>query len=338
MQSSICVLPFHRSVGGPRSFTAALTQGLAARGIEVHHDPERPDTTVILVIAGTSHLDVLWRAKRRGVRIIQRLDGMNWTHKKVNTGLRHYLRAEWGNWVLSVIRNHLADSLVYQSHFTQGWWQRVYGEVPAKACVIHNGVDLAFFNPLGASNRPADRIRLQVVEGSLGGGHELGLENAVRMAQHLITTSGKRVELVVAGNVPLAARQKYDSERLDWITWAGVVDRERLPEMDRSAHFYVPCEINAACPNALIEAMACGLPIAGYDSGAIAELTGSEGGCIVPYGDGADQMGPADAPALADAALKMLSEWETYHRQARARAERLFSVETMVEQYLEVLS
>ncbi|HTX79674.1 MAG TPA: glycosyltransferase family 4 protein [Longilinea sp.] len=337
MQPSVCILPFHRSVGGPRSFTAALTQGLAARGIEVHHDPGRTDTTTILVIAGTSRLDMLWRARRRGVRIVQRLDGMNWTHKKVRTGLRHYLRAEWGNWVLSTTRSHLADSLVYQSQFTQGWWQRVYGEVPAKASVIHNGVDLAFFNPQGAHNRPADAIRLQVVEGSLGGGHELGLENAVRMAQTLMAMSGRRVELVVAGKVPPIARQKYDSEKLDWITWAGVVERAHLPEMDRSAHFYVPCEINAACPNALIEALACGLPIAGYDSGAITELTGAEGGCIVPYGDGADQMGPADAPALAAATLKVLADWETYHRQARARAEHLFSVETMVEKYLQVL-
>jgi glycosyltransferase involved in cell wall biosynthesis len=337
MQPSICILPFHRSVGGPRSFTAALTQGLVARGIEAHHDPERPDITAILVIAGTSHLDVLWRARRRGVRIVQRLDGMNWTHKKVNTGLRHYLRAEWGNWVLSTIRSHLADSLVYQSQFTQGWWQRVYGPVPAKDCFIHNGVDLAFFSPEGNYNRPADSIRLQVVEGHLGGGHELGLENAVRLAQRLMETSGKHVELVVAGDVPPAARQKYDGEGLDWITWAGVVGRERLPEMDRSAHLYIPCEINAACPNALIEALACGLPIAGYDSGAIAELTGTDGGCVVPYGDGSNQMQPADAPTLAAAALKVLADWDTYHRQARARAERLFSVETMVDKYLEVL-
>jgi len=82
-----------------------------SRGVETHHDPSREDTAAILVIAGTRHLRQLRQAKKRGIRIIQRLNGMNWTHHKVHTGLKHYVRAETYNWLLSTIRQSLADTV-----------------------------------------------------------------------------------------------------------------------------------------------------------------------------------------------------------------------------------
>ena len=67
----------------------------------------------------------LLRARRRGVRIVQRLDGINWIHRRRRTGPRHFLRAEYGNLILSFIRSRVATHILYQSEFTRRWWNRM---------------------------------------------------------------------------------------------------------------------------------------------------------------------------------------------------------------------
>ncbi len=57
-----------------------------------------------------------------------------------------------------------------------------------------------------------------------------------------------------------------------------------FPEIDRSAHMLFSADLNAACPNSVIEAMACGLPVAGFDTGALNELIVGDAGRLVPYG------------------------------------------------------
>jgi glycosyltransferase involved in cell wall biosynthesis len=335
MIKSICLYPKLKGVGGPSSFQGRLKKGLEKKGFLVHHEPDRKDTSVILVIAGTRHLIKLYQAKKSGVPIIQRLNGMNWTHRKINTGIQHYLRAEVNNWILKTIRESLASSIVYQSHFTQDWWNRQYGSIPIPSRVIHNGVELDIFTPQGTSNRPRDRVRIQVTEGHLGGGHELGLRNAIHFAQVLQSHLIKTLEMIVAGDVPSSLHKEF--EHLSWVHWLGVINLSQIPLLNRSAHLYFPCEINAACPNSVIEAMACGLPITGFRTGAILELVGSEGGKVVSYGAKDTDLEPAIVEPLVKDALEILDKWEKHSKSARKRAERCFDSQMMVEQYMDTM-
>jgi len=335
MTESICLIPKLHGVGGPSSFQGRLKAGLEQRGFTVHFDPNRKDTSVILVIAGTRQMLKLSRAKKRGVRIIQRLNGMNWTHRMTDTGMRHYLRAEMNNWILATIRSSLASEIVYQSHFTNEWWNRQYGEVRVPTRVIWNGVELDIFSPKGTSNRPKDRIRIQVTEGHLGGGHELGLRNAIRFAQALKPHLQQPLEMIVAGDVPPVLLREF--AHLEWINWLDVINLSQIPHLNRSAHLYFPCEINAACPNSVIEAMACGLPVIAYQTGAILELVGDEGGKVVPYGAKDTELERAVVEPLVDGALDILNHWEKYSKSARKRAETLFDANVMVEKYIDVL-
>ncbi len=335
MTESICLIPKLHGVGGPSSFQGRLKAGLEQKGFTVHFDPDRKDTSVILVIAGTRHLLKLSRAKKRGVRIIQRLNGMNWTHRMANTGMRHYLRAEMNNWILATIRSSLASEIVYQSHFTNEWWNRQYGEVRVPSRVIWNGVELDIFSPKGTSNLPKDRIRIQVTEGHLGGGHELGLRNAIRFAQALKPHLQQPLEMVVAGDVPSVLLREFAN--LEWIHWLGVINLSQIPHLNRSAHLYFPCEINAACPNSVIEAMACGLPVIAYQTGAILELVGDEGGKVVTYGAKDTELERAVVEPLVDGALDILNHWEKHSKSARKRAETLFDANVMVDKYIDVM-
>src|SRR5690606_16565277 len=137
----ICITPFVQGTGGMASFRLKFEQGLKARGIDVTHDlGDKSDA--VLVIAGTRFLLDLKRARQRGIRIVQRLDGINWVQRVKWSGLKYTVRAEYGNFMLALIRNRFADKVIYQSQFIRQWWEDWYGVAKVPATVIINGVDL----------------------------------------------------------------------------------------------------------------------------------------------------------------------------------------------------
>lgn len=333
----ICIVPRVSGVGGMVTFQAKLTAGLAARGIQVTHDLADEPYDSILVIGGTRDLVGLRKASRRGIRIVQRLDGMNWLHKRVRTGVRHWLRAEVSNWLLAYIRERLAGRIVYQSHFVQGWWQRLHGPGPRDQRVIHNGVDLNIFSPDGGEHPPDDRIRILMVEGNLQGGYELGLSTAMALAEHL-RAEGKQVELSIAGSVDEKIKSKWSQTSSVTLNWLGVIPNDQIPALNRSAHFLYSSDINAACPNSVIEALACGLPVLAFDTGALSELVPATAGRVIAYGGDPWKLDTPDIAALSQGANEILKEQATLRSGARRHAEEALGLDRMVEAYIEALS
>ena len=331
------MLPFLKGIGGPTSFHNKFSGALGQRGIYSHHDPLDPTCKTLLVIGGSRHLNVLWSARRRGVRIIQRLDGMNWIHRLRKTGLRHYLRSEVNNLILAVIRRYLSDAIMYQSRFVENHWNSQHSPISIPTTCIYNGVDLESYTPAGEGLPPQDHIRLLVVEGRLKGGHEVGLQNAVSLAQSLQEQTSRKVELMVAADVDPALQTRYDQQKLIWISWKNVLPRNEIPTLDRSAHLLFSAEVNAPCPNSVIEALACGLPVVSYDTGSLPELVTKDAGALVPYGGNYKKLGPPDSQALAVAAKQVLTKLPHYRQGARQRAETAFDLQSMTDAYLQFI-
>jgi len=317
------------------SFRAKFEDGLRKRRIEVAHDVnEKSDA--ILVIGGSRRLLPLWRAKRYGIRIVQRLDGVNWVQRARWSGLRYTLRAEYGNILLAFIRNNVADRVVYQSYFIRNWWEDWYGVARVPGSVILNGVDLDAYAPVGQDGTPSRLpYRLLVVEGSLAGGLDTGLRAAVRLAE--ILSNEFPIKLTVAGMVDARAKARLEKGSKISVKFLGVVSREPIPDLMRSSHLLFSAEINPPCPNSVIEALACGLPVVGFDTGSLRELVGEDAGRLVPYGGDPWKLEPPDVPALAKAAGEILGEQASFRSAARARAEEFLSVGKMVDEYLKVL-
>ena len=332
----ICIVPRVHGIGGMVSFQHKLAAGLEARGIDTCFCLDETPYDAVLITGGTRDLPGLWRARRRGVRLVQRLDGINWIHRRRRTGLRHFIRAEYGNRVLAAIRIRFATHIVYQSEFVRGWWEDWYGPTPVPCSVIHNGVDLRAYSP-ATEVATTDKYRLLVVEGSMGGGYEMGLDWAIRLAELLAERHGFPMELMIVGRVSPKQQAALRTRSRVPLLWAGLVPREHIPELDRSAHLLFSADLNTACPNAVIEALACGLPVVGFDTGALAEVVGGEAGHIVPYGGDPWKIDPPDLPALAAAAAEILPDQPCFRIAARARAVEAFSLETMVDRYLDVL-
>ncbi len=331
----ICILPRVDGIGGMASFRLKFEQGLRARGVEVTHDLNAGAKSA-LVIAGTRSLVSLWRAKRRGVILVQRLDGLNWVHRKRRTGLKHFIRAEYGNFILAFIRRHLASRIIYQSAFSHEWWERKYGKTRVPFTIIHNGVDLQTYSP-AESPAPAPPYRLLLVEGSLGGGYEMGLDNAIALVETLNETHALPVRLCVAGKISDSHRARVEAKTRIKIEWLGAVPRENIPNVMRSARLFFSADLHPACPNAVIEALACGLPVVAFDTGAVKELVIGESGRVVPYGADSWNIEPPDLPALANAAHEILQNHAHFSKSARLHAEKALGLDAMTDAYLDVL-
>ncbi len=320
------------------SFRLKFEQGLLSRGIDVTYDLSA-NADAVLVIAGTRLLLDLNRARRRGIRVVQRLDGINWVQRVKWSGVKYSVRAEYGNFMLSLIRSRFADRVIYQSQFIRKWWEDWYGVAKAPATVIINGVDLNTYTPEGESERPTDVYRMLLLEGSLAGGLNSGLFHAVSVAEKLSVKYP--MELVVAGTVDEGTKRNLHSKVP--VKFLGTIPRAEIPKLARSSHLMYCAEVNPPCPNSVIEAMACGLPVIGFDSGALKELVSDDAGCIVPYGANPWKLETPDISALAESAGQVLEKQNqfpptgTMRAAARKRAEAEFGLDQMVEKYLKVL-
>lgn len=338
MKKQICMVPQLSGLGGMVSFQAKFIQGLQARQIPYSFDLSDPENSAILVIGGTRHLLALWRAKRKNVPIIQRLNGMNWMHRVEKTPPRAFFKSESNNRLLAFIRRHLADKIIYQSEFSQAWWDRVYQPTHLPSMMVYNGVDTKTFAPEGPEKPPAGHDRILLVEGHLSGAYSRGLETAVRLIHTLKINHGRNVELMVVGDVSVDLMAYCHTLSPNaWITWQGVVPQEEIPGLNRSAHLLFSADLNAACPNSVIEALACGCPVAAYDTGALKEIVQDGAGEVMPYGADHWRLEEPDLAPLAEACVEILENNRAYRQRARARAEAVFSLDTMVDAYLQVL-
>jgi glycosyltransferase involved in cell wall biosynthesis len=331
----ICIIPRAANIGGVTSFQAKLAAGLERRGHQACFDLDERPYQAVLLTGGVRDLPGLVRARRSGVRIVQRLDGINWLHRRLPTGVRHFLRAEYGNRLLALLRARFVTHVVYQSDFVCKWWRGRFGRERIPSVVIHNGVDLSVFTPDGPHERPTDHFRLLLVEGSLQGGYESGLETALGLAERL--AESLPIELMVVGRLSPELQSTYQTRSRLPTRWAGLVPHEQIPNLDRSAHLLYSADLNAACPNSVIEALACGLPVAAFATGALPELVTGDSGRLVPYGGDPWKLERPDVPALAAAATEILNNQNRFRTSARQRAEEAFGLDLMVERYLDVL-
>lgn len=115
---------------------------------------------------------------------------------------------------------------------------------------------------------------------------------------------------ILGDGVELPKVKKLAEELGESIVFPGQVSREQIPRYFREADIYVNASYWDNLPNALLEAMAEGLPMVTTPAGGIPYMVeDGESAIIVP---------PDDHQALADAILRLLSNSQLYRRLSAA--------------------
>lgn len=326
----VAVIPAGESgVGGPASFRVNLRRGLERRGVSVTYESDVSSVESLLVVAGTRRLDRVLRARRAGVRVAQRLNGRNWRHRIAWPGVRQWAMSEVRNRLVEAVRK-LADVVIYQSEFSRRWWTEACGAV-SRETVIHNGTDHSVYHP-DSSKRGTERILL-CVEGNID--EHPPIPWVLREAHRRLRERGLITRTRLVGNV--SRRLRAGLAGIDGLEITGPLTRQDLATVYRSADLFLSLDVNASCPNAVIEAMSSGVPVVAFDTGSLPELLGEGGGLCVPYGADPWKLERPDVEGLVDAAERILSGGAEYRDAVAAWARPRYSLETMVDRYAEVI-
>lgn len=325
----IIAFPHKPGHGGPGSFQQRFEKQLKDRGHQVCYarDKKRPD--MVFVVGGTGKVFWLILCKLRKTPIIYRLDGINWLHKVKGSqqrSFKNYFRSEIINKINLFIHDCIADFIVYQSAFVSDWWRR-YSWVKEKPnCIINNGVDL---NEFTIQDLPAE-VKIVCLEGALD--YSPYAISVINSLHQRLSTHGLNLE--VYGEVI----SEIEFKRLDsGVNYKGLVKKSELPGI-YSNSIYVSLDINAACPNTVIEALACGAPVVGYNTGSLKELLGKDTGELVFYNKNIwDVITTPNVNNLVDSIIRIYRNYSYYSRNARKHAEGNFDINVMTNRYLEII-
>ena len=217
-----------------------------------------------------------------------------------------------------------AEHVLYQSAFCKTSADMFVAEPRGSWEVLYNAVDVDHFTP--AATPPADGPIVL-----LGGDQTQAyrLEVALRTIALL-----PEARLVVSGRLVTSPDALLDELRIrDRVQFVGRYAQASAPDLFRRAHVLLHTKVKDPCPTAVIEAMACGIPVAYAASGGTPELVGDEAGIGVPHPDRWDVDEPPDAAALADAVTRVLADRDRYAKAARQRAVDRFALEPWLDRH-----
>lgn len=205
------------------------------------------------------------------------------------------------------------------------------GVPPACLRLIPNGVDTARFAPAPEAERAALRERLgfagRVVALYAGRLEPVkGIEDLLEMWERLAARHSDAL-LALVGDGVLRGRVEDASRRLPGLRLYPAT--ERVEELYRAADLFVLPSVREGLSNALLEAMACGLPAVARD------LPGN----AAAVRHGADGLLARDAPAIERSLASLLADGGERRRlgeEAARGVRRRFSIDAVADAHLDL--
>jgi glycosyltransferase involved in cell wall biosynthesis len=283
--------------GGGHQFLRALLAELEQRGMAVELNAISPGTTACLLNSFNFDFRRLRRFARADVRFVHRVDGPISTYRGFDDGTDARI---------AKINAELAAATIVQSRYSLDAHHRLGIELVGPH-LISNTVDPRVFYP-PATREPLAGRRVRIIVSSWSDNPNKGADVLAWLDRKL---DHDRYELTFAGRT---------DEAFEHIRALGPLSTEPLAAELRRSDVYLAPSRNDPCSNALIEALASGLPAVFRASGGHPELVGDAG---VSFDE------PGEVP---DALHRLVAELDE-----RRAAIRVSTIEDVANGYVEVL-
>ena len=283
--------------GGGHQFLRALARELASRGLDVETNRISGGTPACLFNSFNFDFARLRRFAREDCRMVHRVDGPIGTYRGFDDGTDVRVAA---------VNAQLADATVLQSRYSLAKHAELGIEL-RDPVVISNTVDPTIFHPPEAWEPAAGRP-LRVIASSWSQNPRKGADVLAWLDDNL---DPALATVTFVGQLPRPYRR---------IRHVGPLDSHGVAQVLREHDVYLAASRDDPCSNALLEALACGLPAAYLASGGHPELVGDAG---VPFDS------PEDVP---DALLHLASDLDGYRSRIQVPA-----LAAVADAYLRVL-
>jgi glycosyltransferase involved in cell wall biosynthesis len=226
-----------------------------------------------------------------------------------------------------------ADHVLYQSNFSKESSDAFLGEPQGSWEVLYNAVDVDHFTP---AEQPAAGGPILLLGGDQTQSYRLEL--ALRTFA-CVLASEPEARLLVAGRLVSPVEPLLrDLGLRGRVELLGRYAQRDAPQIIRRAHVLLHTKVKDPCPSAVIEAMACGLPVVYPASGGTVELVGDEAGAGAPHPGGWERDEPPPPDALADALARVLENLPRYRAAARSRAVERFALGPWLDRHAELFA
>lgn len=311
--------------GGPASFQKRLEKKLMLDGHQIVYSKTKEKFDIIIVIGGTRKIFWLFKNKIKGVPILLRLGGINWIHRYQFSGLIYSLKAELSN-ILTHSIKVLSNHVIYQSNYVKELWKNKYFHDEENCSIIHNSVDLRTFTK--QKTTPNQKKSIIFVEGNIDYS-----PFALTVINYIAEKYYKLYSVKVFGSFEKKKNFKKLSNR---VKYHGRIDQNRIHKIFENS-IYVALDINPACPNTVIEALASGIPVVGFNSGSMEELVPEECGRLVSLNGLGLKVSVQDLERLVGNMDEIFNNWEIFSNNARIFSERNYDINHMYNKYLKII-
>lgn len=334
---SRCFLNQRPSQEGPGAFINKLMKQFRQQGILVTYQRLRASKGALLT--SISWGNWFYRlCKRWNVRTVLRVDGFyipTYFDNRTQPPKFQDRRLTLDKMVINYRLQQdlfLADFVIYQSGFSKQMADHFLYNRKDSFDVIFNGTDLSQFYPVREHGGKRCLITFGLIRDEYMLGTILPVFGSIYKEWEL--------DLVIIGPLDSINRETLEefrrgdpisSERIKWI---GPVANSELPRYLQDADVLLHPRLGDSCPNTVIEAMACGLPVVCGSWGGTAELVGNAG---VVVQTGPWEYGKKYQENFADGVVQVLQNLDRYKAVARSRAEAEFDIRNIATKYLQAL-
>jgi len=314
-------IPFeeYKNIGGPATFMKNLKNYLDENKISYLNTPQKAAVIFFPVKFDTYILKYI---KNRGGKVIQRLDGIYYPSK-------HGEKHREANKKIKYIYLNQTDFAVFQSNHCKDQCFQMFGHKKEENyTIITNGVNKNIFYP--DKKTTLDKKIKLITTGKF---RNMDMLEPVIKALDVLKDK-LDFELLIAGPVINPALKSLVGR--DYINCVGGKKLEDVSELLRKSHIFIYSHLNPPCPNSVIEAVSSGLPVVGFDSGAMKELLYFGTDLLAHVSDDIFQKyEDFSHKKLAEKILLSVENYEIYRKKAIEHS-NLYSFEECGKKYVEV--
>lgn len=319
-----------------------VDQGVSVETLDLRRAPRRSDAKRLAAIIDRERPDIVHAVMYQAIQLCRLAKPMAEHPFALITSPRvNYRSRSWPTLLVDRVLKGRDDLLIAECEASRRFLLRRLGYSADKTITIRNGVDLAGW-PASKIDRQKKRLELRLGSGDLLIGAIGRLDRQKGFAtliEAMARVKGTPLRLAILGEGPEHDRLQALIRRhsLESTTWL-LGEKDQVPSWLSAFDLYCLPSLWEGLPNALLEAMALGLPVVASAVDGVPEaVTDGKDGLLVPPSDPAAlakalkalAADPARRAALGAAATgtiatrftlrRMIAEYEAAYERALAR-------------------
>ena len=234
-----------------------------------------------------------------------------------------------------------ADYVFFQSKFCKNVAEKFLGKCNVKNEILYNAVDTTKFFPLKKDIKQNEFTFL--ITGKFSSIHYYHLKNTI-LSIGSVEYNNLTFKLIIAGSISSQLHKKiYNliNNRIinrKNISIFGKYTQDNANILYNMADAFIYLSHNSPCPNSVIEALSCGLPVLYSNSGGVPELVGTN--CGIPLQVKNSYENPF-CPNIDDVQVgikKIIDKREFFSNNARNRAIKMFDINIWIDKHKKVFN